>query len=297
MLLRVRFALPAALLVAALASQPPAAAQDKDKDPAARAAATANMKKLKIDSPTIEESDNFLVVGTIAKEKAQALTKVLEKTLPVARKGALYTDKDTPWKGKLTVYFLPDSGEFKSFMRTVLQASPEGAHLDLKAEPPVLVDPAELPGKPTDADLYAATAARVGAAVLAAKSGTALVPGWLKDAFGRVAQMRAEGLNSQRYTKYKAAVRGAVLNPKGPPPGIAEAWSETKSATNEAIATSVAEFLAFGPKAAEFGKFLDALRPSDDVPNPTVQNGFMGLGWKEQAQAEMAWKRWLQTGK
>jgi hypothetical protein len=73
--------------------------------------------------------------------------------------------------------------------------------------------------------------------------------------------------------------------------------SGDKSATGEALANSVAEFLAFGPKTVDFGKFLDALRPGEENQNPTVQTGFMALGWKDEAAAEAAWKRWVQTGK
>ncbi|MBN9118383.1 MAG: hypothetical protein J0I06_04340 [Planctomycetes bacterium] len=299
MTLRARFALFAAALAAALASRSDSAAQDKGKDAAARAAAVENMKKINVDKPTIVETDNFLVVGSIPEEKAKALAAVLEKTLPVARKAAKYDDKDAAWKGKLTVYYLPNTDEFKSFMRRVLQAAPEGVHVDLRAAQPLVVDPAELPGKPADADLFAATAARVAGELLQAKgTGTAAIPAWLRDGFGRAAQMRAEGPNSRRYQAYKAAARTAVLNPKGGrPPAISEAWSDAKSATGETLGTSVADFLAFGPKAADFGKFLDALRPSDGNPNPTVPGAFPALGWKDEAAAEAAWKKWVQTGK
>lgn len=289
----------AAILAVAFASQADSVAQDKDKDTKARAAAVENLKKIKIDKPTIVETEHFLVVGSIPEDKAKALGAVLEKTLPVARKAAKYDEKDVAWKGKLTVYYLPDSDEFKSFMRRVLQASPEGVHVDVKAEPAFIVDPADsLPGKPSDADLFAATAARVAGELLQAKgTGTQVVPAWLRDGFGRAAQMRAEGLNSRRYTAYKAAAKTAALNPKGGKSSIADAWSDAKSAAGEALGTSVAEFLAFGPKAADFGKFIDALKPSEENPNPTVQNGFTALGWKDEAAADAAWKRWVQTGK
>ena len=42
-------------------------------------------------------------------------------------------------------------------------------------------------------------------------------------------------------------------------------WSGEKSATADALANSLAEFLAYGPKAADFGKFLDGLKPSEGV--------------------------------
>ena len=298
MTLRARFVVLATAL-AALAPQSDSAAQDKEKDPKAKAAAVENMKKIKVDKPTLVETDNFLVVGSISEEKAKALAAVLEKTLPVARKAAKYDDKDVAWKGKLTIYYLPDGDEFKAFMRRVLQVSPEGIHVDLRADPPFIVDPGDLPGKPTDADLYATTAARVAGELLQAKgTGTQVIPAWLRDGFGRVAQMRAEGVNGRRYQTYKAAARTAVLNPKsGKQPPISEAWSDAKSATVETLGTSVAEFLAFGPKAADFGKFLDGLRPSEGNPNPTIQSGFMALGWKDDAMADAAWKKWVQTGK
>ena len=172
--LRVRSAAVLALLTAAaLGSHTSAPAQDKDKEKAqagkAKATAVENLKKIKIDKPTVVETDNFIVAGSLPEEKAKKLADVLEKTFPVARRAAKFDEKDTAWKGKLTVYFLPDSEEFKPFMRRVLQVPPEGVYVDFRSEPALLVDPAELPGKPTDADLYANTAARVAGEMLRSK--------------------------------------------------------------------------------------------------------------------------------
>ena len=301
---RARFAAVAALFAVALACQSFAVAQDKEKDKEAgakaKAAAAENLKKAKVDKTTVVETDHFIVAGSMPEEKAKALGTVLEKTLAVARKAAKYEEKDAAWKGKLTVYFLPNGDEFKSFMRRVLQTPPEGVYADVRAELPLIVDPAELPGKPTDADLYAATAARVAGELLQAKgTGTQVIPAWLRDGFGRVSAMRAEGLTSKRYTTYKAAARNAILGPKGgKPPAVADAMAGEKSATSEALANSLAEFLAFGPKAADFGKFLDALRPGENVAAPTVSaQGFPALGWKDDVSADAAWKKWVQTGK
>ena len=291
---------PLALAVAFVALGAPAVwAQDKEKAAKAKTAAVENLKKIGIMKPTVVETANFIVAGSLPEAKAKALAAALEKMLPVARKAARYDDKETAWKGKLVVYFLPDSDEFKSYMRRVLQVSPEGAHADLRAEPAFIVDPAELPGKPTDADLYAATATRIAGDLLRAKgTGTQVVPEWLRDGFGRVVMLRADGTNSARYAAYKRAAKGAVIYPKGgKPPALADVWSGEKSATNDVLAMSVAEFLAFGPKAADFGTFLAALRPGEGNQTPTVMNGFEALGWKEPAAAEAAWKKWVQTGR
>lgn len=301
MTLRPRLALPALLVAVAIASPGSTLAQEKDKDKAAKAKAAVveNLKKCKIDKPTIVETENFIVAGSLSEERAKALGAVLEKMLPLARKAAKFDEKDLAWKGKLAVYFLPEGEEFKSFMRRVLQTPPEGAHIDLRSDLPLVVDPAELPGKPTDADLFAATAARIAGEHLRAKgTGTQVIPEWLRDGFGRVTVMRAEGTTSKRYQAYRTAARNALFNSKAAkPPGIADVGTGEKSAASEALANSLAEFLAYGPKQADFGKFLDGLRPTEAVANPTVQQGFEALGWKEQAMAETAWKRWVQTGK
>jgi hypothetical protein len=289
----VRSLTPSAIVVALAVSLAPA--QEKLDGTKAKAAATENLKKIKIDKPTIVESDSFVIAGSMPEEKAKALAAVLEKAQAVARKAAKYDEKDTAWKGKLVVYFLPDGDEFKSYMRRVLQISPEGMHVDFRSEPAFVVDPADMPGKPTDADLYFRTATRIAGEHLRAKgTGTQVIPEWLRDGFGRVAAMRAEGTTTKRYRDYKAAARKAAFGGVGvKPPSIGEVGQDAKSAAGEALANSVAEFLAFGPKSADFGKFIEALRPSEAVGNPTLQNGFEALGWKDQAMADAAWKRWV----
>lgn len=301
MTLRARFALAA--LLAALALSSPAPGQDKKKADApkdgAKAAAVENLKKIKVAKPIAVETENFVVAGSLPEAKAKSLGAVLEKTLKVARQAAKFDDKDVPWKGRLIVYFLPDSAEYKSFMRRVLQATPEGAFADLRAEQPFVVDPAELPGKPTEADQFAAVAARVAGELLKAKgTGTQAVPQWLRDGFGRVSAMRAEGTGSKRYQAYRAQARAAALGTRsGKPAAVSEVWGGEKSAESDVLANSLAEFVAFGPKAAEFGKFLDALRPSDEAPRPTAMSGFAALGWKDEAAVEAAWKTWVRTGR
>jgi hypothetical protein len=300
-----RFAPFAALLIAVVAgSSKPAPAQDKDKDKElvakAKTAAAENLKKCKIDKPTVVETEHFLVAGSLPADKAKALGAVLERTLAVARKGAKFDDKDVAWKGKLTVYFLPDSEEYKAFMRRVLQTTPEGVYADLRTDPPLLVDPAELPGKPTEADLYAATAGRVAGELLRAKgTGTQVVPAWLRDGFGRVSALRAEGTTSKRYTTYRKEAAAAVYGAKtGRPAALDDVWSGAQTPAGVLLANSFAEFLAYGPRANDFGKFLDALRPSETVPNPTAeQHGFEALGWKDKAAPDAAWKKWVGAGK
>ncbi len=305
--LRVRSALTVALctaLAAALASPGTAPAQDKDKDKAlvaqAKTTAVANLKKANVDKPTVVETDNFLIVGSLSEEKAKALGAVLEKTTALARKTLKYEEKETSWKGKLTVYFVPDNGEFKALMRRAFQQPPEGVHADLRAEPPFIVDPADATGKPTDADLYANTAARVAGEHLKAKgTGAQNVPDWLRDGFGRATALRAEGTTSKRYQTYRTQARAALAGKGGTPPALKDVWGEAKTPGGDALATAFAEYLAYGPGAAKFPMFIDGLKPSENVAAPTVPQGLDAAGWKEKdlPALEAAWKKWVAAGK
>ena len=306
MLLRVRPAIGAALVTAftvAFTAPSSAPAQDKDKDKSlvkqAKDTALANLKKAGLDKPTVVETGNFIIVGSLSAEKAKALGEVLEKTTTLTRKTLKYDEKEASWKGKLTVYFVPDNAEYKALMRRAFQQPPEGAFADLRAEVPFIVDPAEVPGKPTDADLYTNTAARVSGEQLKAKgTGAQVIPDWLRDGFGRVTAMRAEGTTSKRYTAYKSQAK-AALTKGGQPPTLADIWGDAKSANGEVLATSFAEYLAYGPGASKFPKFLDGLKPSENVAAPTVTQGLDAAGWKEKDMPalDLAWRRWISAGK
>ena len=302
MLLRVRSVVVVALFVAvafslAIIAPVSAPAQDKELVTKAKAAAVANLKKANIDKPSVVETTNYLVVGSLSEEKAKALGEVLEKTTALARKTLKYEEKETPWRGKLVVYFMNDNAEYKALMRRAFQIPPEGVHADLRAEPAFIVDPADAPGKLTDADQYANTAARLAGEHLKAKgTGTQNVPEWLRDGFGRATAARAEGTTSKRYTAYRAQVRTALLGPKGGrPPVLADIWGDAKVTNGDVLATSFAEYLAYSTAAApKFPMFLDGLKPGENNAAPTIPQGLDAAGWKDKdlAMLEAAWKRW-----
>lgn len=288
-------------LALAVACSVPDSATAQDKDALvkqAKAAAIANLKKANIDKPTVVETANYLVVGSLPEAKAKALGDALEKATVQARKALKFDDKEYPWKGKLTVYFMPDSAEFKALMRRAFQTSPEGAHSDLRADPPFLVDPAVTTAKGTDADLYFSTAARIAGEHMKGKgTGTQNVPDWFRDGFGRVTAMRAEGTSAKRYTAYRTQVRGAVA--KGAK--LDDVWTDAKSATSEVVSQSFAEYLTYGPGAAKLQMVLDALKPSENNQEPTIDQALEAAGLKEKdkgyASLEAAWKKWAATGK
>ncbi|HSQ57153.1 MAG TPA: hypothetical protein VLM40_15625 [Gemmata sp.] len=167
------------------------AAQEKKESAKQKDAVLANLKKADLTRATLIETKNFLVATTLPREKAAALGALLEKVAPLARKGAQLEEKEEPWKGRLAVYVLPENRDFKSFIRNVVVDQPGGAHVDLRSDNPLVVDPVELPGKATEADQFANTATIVAGTYLTGKSGTAKLPAWLTDGFGRVTVYRA----------------------------------------------------------------------------------------------------------
>ncbi len=305
MSLRVRSAVVAALfaaVVVAVALPSAARAQDKELVEKAKATAVANLKKAGIEKPTAVETNNYLVVGSMSEEKAKTLGEVLEKTTALARKTLKYEEKDTAWKGKLVVYLMPEIKEYQALMRRAMLGDPtDNTHADLRADPPFLADSVKVGGKPTDEDLYANTAARVAGELLKAKgTGTQNVPEWLRDGFGRATAMRAEGATSKRYTAYRAQAKVAIYGTKGGKvPALADVWGDAKITGGDVLATSFADYLAYGPGAAKFPMFIDGLKPSEGNATPTVPQGLEAAGWKpaDLPMLEAAWRKWVFAGK
>ena len=212
---------------------------------------------------------------------------------PVARRALQYEEKEEAWKGKLAIYYLPDSRDFKSFIRSVVAMQPSGIHYELRSDDPFIVDPVDGPAKATEADQFAHSAAIVAGGYLKAKGSSAALPEWLVGGFGRVTALRAEGLNSRRYLAHKSAARSAA-NRGGKP---TELWGDTKPANADVLANSFAEYLAYGPGAANFTKLISGLRPDDNGNTPSAPAAFEAAGWKDLAMLEAAWKKWAATGK
>lgn len=267
--------------------------QDTKQDAARqKQSAAANLKKADVAKTTLVESEHFIIATTLTQAKAKTLAQSLEKVRPVARKALRFEEKEEAWKGKLTIYYLPDSRDFKGFIRSVVGMQPGGVYYDLRADDPFIVDPVDVPAKATDSDQGHHAAGIVAGAYLKAKGGTATLPEWLVGGFGRVTALRAEGLNSRRYSAHKSAARTASRGGKP-----TELWADTPPDNMETLANSFVEYLAYGPGAANFAKLVEGFRPDDNGNTPGAQTAFMAAGWKDLTILEVAWKKWVVSGK
>ncbi|HEV3383861.1 MAG TPA: hypothetical protein VG097_03550 [Gemmata sp.] len=260
-------------------------------------AVVANLKKADLSKANIVETDNFFLVGVMPEEKAKALGTLLEKVVPVARKGLHYEAKEETWKGKLAVYYLPETRDFKSLIRTTFMMKPEGIYYDVRSDTPLVVDPVEVSGKATEGELFSNTAMNVASAYLKARGSTANIPSWLLNGFGRVTALRSEGLNSTRYQSFKKQAKVVASGKGNPPVAIADLWAENKPANADVLSASFVEYMAYGPGAENFIKLVYGFRP-DENGNPTsVAQAFEAAGWKDTAALEKLWQKWVATGK
>src|SRR5262249_38658814 len=154
-------------------------------------------------------------------------------------KALQYEEKEDAWKGKLAVYYLPETREFKSFVRTVLTGQPDGVHYELRADEPFIVDPVDVPGKAAEADQFASTATVAADEDMRPRASSAAVPTWWVNEFWRVTAMRAEGTTAKRHMAYKTSPHNAALGAKGgKSPALPDLWGETKPANADVLSTS-----------------------------------------------------------
>jgi hypothetical protein len=290
----------AAALATVADSVGPVHAQDKKAIVAAqKETVLANLKKADLGKLPVVETEHFFVTGRLTEDRAKALGGLLEKVAPIARKALEYDPKDEVWKGKLAVYYLPESRDFKIFMRAAVMVKPEGVYYDVRADAPNVVDPVDVPasGKVTEADQFANTVAVVAAAYLKAKGSTAAMPSWLETGFGRITALRAEGANSKRFQTYKTQAKALVTGGKQPAAALADLWGESKAPNAELLATSVVDYMAYGPGAGNLVKLVYGFRPDENGNVPSVAQAMEAAGWKETGELEKAWQAWVLKGK
>ena len=287
--------LPAAALMLAFAHAPAAADETSDKQ---KKAAEANLKKGEVKKAAVVETANFIVCATVPEAKAKALGDVLEKAYASARKGLQMEEKEAPWKGKLVVYFLAEKREFNLFVLTVANEKTRDPYfISIRSDEPYVVCNPEAGPKTTDADLYFEAAVLVATAAIQGQYTTAMLPEWVKGGFARAAALRAAGPASPRFAAYRAKARRAVLGlpSKGPVP-MANLWNDMPLDDKETTATSLMDYVVYGPGAKESAKFFRGFVPSETVAAPGVAQALEAAGWKEP-QLEAAWRKWVQTGK
>ena len=260
--------------------------------------AIEGFKKAEISKGNAVETETVIVAGLLPEARLKTIGESLSKTTKLARKALQFEAKDEPWKGKLTVVYLPERTNFAQYMRLVVGRRAEGNwHIGIRSDEPTVVSGAELEAKATDSEIVAELGPLVAGAMLQSKVGpSASVPGWVRIGLGRAVSMRAEGVNGKRFSTFKSQARAAVLGGAGKPGApIADVWASDRP-DGGLLSTSLMDYLAFGPGSANFGKFMSSLRPDENGAEPMIAKVIEDAGWKTPADLEAAWKKWVTAG-
>ena len=287
-------------LLAVLAFAVPASAQDKADKPAEvkaqKVAATEKLTKVGMLKPTVVETNDLVIYTAWPEAKAKTLAASVQKTYDVAYKSLKFEPADSPWAGKLSVFFLPERKEFNSFVRLVEQRKPDPSDtrsVQLRSKEPYILAGLEPDSKLTEADMAGEVGAAVAEALLNTKSGVAagaaVLPGWLTSGFGKLMVLRVEG-NTAKWNAYRTKAKGLVA--KGKPIKAADAWAEAKTRETDTLTASVVEFLLFGPDTTKFAKVLSGFKPSEERPTPTLEQALEVADYKPDT-LDTAWRAWL----
>lgn len=265
-----------------------------------KAAADALLKSAKLTT-THAESDDLLVYSSFSEDKTKALAASAQKSYVAGRKALKVAADEKLWPGKLTVIVLPESRQYKGFVLSALKRSPtnrESFTFELRSDEPFVLIGTALGEKPTDAEMMAEAAGFVAAAVLNKKAGTgaAGLPEWFSRGFARATHIHTEG-NASKATAFHQKVKALYSKYRGNGFKPANVWDNMiASAETNTVATSFVEYLAFGPEAEQFPKLIQALKPTEESPNPTVATALAAIEWPVDS-IESSWRKWIASGK
>ncbi len=279
-------------------------AQDKADKPAEvkaqKAVATEKLTKAGLLKPVLVETTDLLVYTAWPEAKAKTLAAGVQKVFELAHKTLRFEPADSPWAGKLTVFFLPERKEFNTFVRLVEQRRPDPTDttsVQVRGKEPYILVGLETDSKFTEADMAGEVGAAVAEALLNTKSGvtagSAVLPGWLTTGFGKLMVFRVEG-NMAKLNAYRTRARALVA--KGKSFKASDAWGESKTKETETITVSVVDFLLFGPDPTKFTKVLSGYKPSEERPTPTLDQALEAADYKQDT-LDAAWQAWLAKGK
>ena len=265
-------------------------------------AAAEKLAKAKQTNTISVETDDLIVYTAWPEAKAKSLATSVQKVYESTFKTLKFEPADSPWPGKLTVFFLPDRKEFTSFVRLVEQRKPDASDttsVQVRSKEPYILVGLETDSKFTEADMAGEVGAAVAEALLNTKAGVtagaAVLPTWITSGFGKLMVLKTDG-NAAKLTAYRAKVRALAAKGKGASFKASDAWAEGRTKEAETVTVSVVEFLLFGPDPAKFGKVLSGFKPSDENPTPTLEQALDIADYKPDT-LDAAWKNWLAKAK
>lgn len=252
-----------------------------------KAAAEAGWKALDVGEMATHETEHLRVVGPKEMEgKLKAVGASVERYHALALKTLAIPPKEAH-PGKITVYLLPSTANYPTFARMVEKRRPEAGETGSFDATDARLHAAAAPGKGgTPADVKAGE--MVAALLLARKAGVRTpLPDWLPSGFGRATTYRL----SPKDKAVAAERKQARLI--GRRKSAADVW-DAKVEAEEAgpMNAALAEFLAYGPGAARFPKFVQGYKPVEDMESRSTADALDAIDQTGEG-INKRFKEWL----
>lgn len=256
--------------------------------------AQANWKRLfTAETPDSSETAHFLLYGSVPGKTLAEVGVGLEKVHALALK-ALDMENEETWPGKLAVYFLKDRGQFTAFVRILEKRrveEDEFGSFEIDGDEPHAI--AGIAENKVDLSLAGQAGEQLAAALLAKKTQKAKVPSWILASFGRATTIKAAGFKDSA-AEHRRAYNLVATKKKT----LAQAFSGSGLTNDEAtvLRASFVEFMVYSGKTARFPAFLQGFRPSDEIPEPTIDNALTAANLTMD-RLDQAWQTWVKTFK
>jgi hypothetical protein len=232
----------------------------------------------------------LILTGSLPEKSIRQISDVMQKQYTAAYKALKFDDKDKLIRGKVVVYCFGTKREFGSFSRQVRQERPEPSEtfgFDFTLDDCFLAVVAEQTGNlAIDPDVSASIAM----ALIERKVGGKFLPPWVSIGFRKAIVNRTDLKTGEANRK---TLRGLLM--KGTAPATIGEMLADDVEDKILYASSVMEYLAFAP-SPKLIDFITAFRPSEDVPQPTLERAKMLAGFKEM-DFEKGWRNWVLKGK
>jgi hypothetical protein len=276
-----------------LAHAPAWAADDEAAQVAKqKAAAKANWKKIYGEDPSVtEETEHLLLYGPPGMTSAQLkeLGTRLEAIYALSRKGLQMAKDDDVWSGKLAVYLIEDRKHYSSFLRSVIKQRPSadesGTYSFKNYQPLVVAGPPSQGKEPTMENQAALQLAEA----IFSKTGGSSVPEWVRGGFARATLWEA---SPTMFKKERQAAR-ALVSLGRTAKDVWEGKPNVQQAT--VLRASLVDYLAYGPGAKSFPKFLEGYAPDEKIQKKTTPDALKAINVKWE-DLERNWKGWLARG-
>ena len=250
-----------------------------------------NWGKVGAGPSATHETEHFIVAAPRAMEKRlKDIGTLLEKSFATAHK-LLFAPKELTWAGKLTVYLFAQPEHLDAFIRRVekrrLRGAEKGSFSAEEARAHVAAAP---PREMGDPPVEVQAAQQVASTLLMRKAGVrTVVPGWLVYGFGRATYYRTMPFNPAVARERRAARGYAVKNKRN----AQDVWGGTLEGEEyNVLATSLADFLAYGPGSSKFVAVVEGFRPEENVPSKTVEQALTAAKLKVET-IDKRWRSWV----